>query len=59
MRTQPDPMDNLFGALFLFPLPRSYLDRNLAFFMFARDEQEPSPLSMPDKLIGFANKSED
>lgn len=52
-------MDNLFGALFYFPIPKSYLDRNLTMFMFVKDEQEASASSMPNQVIGFTLKTAD
>lgn len=38
MRPSPDVMDNLFGALFYFPVPKSYLDRNLSLLFYVKDE---------------------
>jgi len=59
MRPNPDPMDNIFGALYLFPMPKSFLDRNLTMYLFIKDEEEASPNSIPSQLIGFTTKTED
>lgn len=52
-------MDNMFGALYYFVLPKSFLDRNLSLFLFVKDESEPSASSMPTSMVGISNKSED
>ena len=48
MRPSPDVMDNMFGALYYFPVPKSYLDKNLMMFLFVKDELEPTASSMPN-----------
>ena len=40
MRPSPDVMDNLFGALFYYVVPKSFLNRNLQLFMYVKDETE-------------------
>jgi hypothetical protein len=52
-------MDNLFGSLYYFPIPKSYLDKNLIIYMFIKDEQEASASSMPDQQIGYSTKTND
>jgi hypothetical protein len=42
MRTQPDPIDNLFNALTYFAIPKSYLERNVAFYLLIKDEADKS-----------------
>lgn len=59
MRPSPDVMDNLFGALYYYPIPKSFLDKNLTMFLFIKDEQEATASSMPNQSIGFAAKTED
>jgi hypothetical protein len=59
MRPQPDPMDNRFGALFLFPIPKSFLDRNLTMFIFVKDEQEATASSIPNIMAGYTAKTVD
>ena len=48
MRPSPDAMDNLFSSLYYYPIPKSYLDKNLIMYLFIKDEQEASASSMPD-----------
>jgi len=48
MRPNPDVMDNMFGALYYFAVPKSFLDRNLTMFLLIKDELEPSASSMPN-----------
>lgn len=59
MRPNPDVMDNLFGALFYFPVPKTFLDRNLTMFLMVKDEQEASASSMPNQTVGFTSKTAD
>lgn len=48
MRPNPDVMDNMFGALYYFSVPKSFLDRNLTMFLLIKDELEPAASSMPN-----------
>jgi hypothetical protein len=57
MRPNPDVMDNMFGALYYFPVPKSYLDKNLMMFLFVKDELEPTASSMPNQVVGFTTKT--
>lgn len=57
MRPNPDVMDNMFGALYYYPVPKSYLDKNLMMFLFVKDELEPTASSMPNQVVGFTNKT--
>jgi hypothetical protein len=57
MRPNPDVMDNMFGALYYFAVPKSFLDRNLTMFLLIKDELEPSASSMPNQAIGFTTKT--
>jgi hypothetical protein len=59
MRPNPDVMDNMFGALYYFAVPKSFLDRNLTMFLLIKDELEPSASSMPNQAIGFTTKTQD
>lgn len=59
IRPNPDVMDNMFGALYYFVLPKTFLDRNLTMFLLVKDELEPSASSMPNSVVGFTNKTED
>ena len=52
-------MDNMFGALYYFVLPKTFLDRNLTMFLLVKDELEPSASSIPNSVVGFTNKTED
>jgi hypothetical protein len=52
MRTQPDPVNNMFNALTYFVLPKSFLDRDVSFYLLVKDESEPSLSSMPHLMIG-------
>lgn len=56
MRTQPDPIDNMFNALTYFAVPKSYLERNVAFYLLIKDESEASLSSMPRSLVGISSR---
>ena len=56
MRTQPDPIDNMFNALTYFAVPKSYLERNVAFYLLIKDESVASLSSMPRSLVGMSSK---
>lgn len=38
MRTSPDMVDNMFGAITYFAVPKSYLKNRIAIFLLIRDE---------------------
>lgn len=52
-------MDNLFGALFYFVVPKNFLNKNLQMFLLVKDEQEASASSMPNQVVGFTSKTAD
>lgn len=55
MRIPPDVMDNPYGALACFVIPRSYLEKNIKFFLLLKDETKPTAHSMPDEVCGFTD----
>lgn len=55
MRVPPDVMDNPFGALTAFYMPKSYLERKVKFFLVVKDETKPTAHSMPDEVCGFTD----
>ena len=55
IRTTPDPVENMFGALTYFEIPKSFLKLGLKLHMLVKDEQEPSMTSMPTEVIGYAD----
>ena len=52
-------MDNRFGALVLFPIPKTFLDKNLTMFLFVKDEQEATVSSIPNIMAGYTAKTVD
>lgn len=46
-------MQNQFGAIANFIIPRSYLDKKLSFFLLVRDKNVISNHSMPNTIAGF------
>ena len=52
-------MDNPFGALTAFYIPKSLLDRQLKIFFLVKDETKPTAHSMPDEVCGFTDILDD
>jgi len=56
MRIPPDVMDNPYGgALAVFCLPKSYLEKSIKMFVVIKDETKPTAHSMPDEVCGFSD----
>lgn len=55
MRMPPDIMDNQFGALAAFIIPKSYLDKKIKMFMLVKDESKATAHAMPDEVCGFTD----
>jgi hypothetical protein len=55
MRVPPDVMDNPFGALTAFYIPRSLLERQIKIFLLVKDETKATAHSMPDEVCGFTD----
>ena len=53
------PNNNLFNAVHYFVIPKSLLDRQLALYMFVKNEEESSADSMPNKVAAYVNKTND
>lgn len=56
IRVQPDVMDNMFGALTYFPMPKSFLDKDIGLHLLIKDEQVASPHSIPLDCAGSVLK---
>ena len=54
IRTTPDPVENMFGSIFYFMVPKSYLGQGVKMFLLVKDEREPSLTSFPTEVVGFA-----
>jgi hypothetical protein len=48
-------MDNPYGALTAFYIPKSFLERKLKIFVLVKDETKPTAHSMPDEVCGFTD----
>jgi len=59
MRVPPDVMDNPFGALAAFYLPKSFLEKKIKMFVLVKDETKPTAHSMPDEVCGFTDILDD
>lgn len=59
MHMPPDVMDNQFGALAQFIIPKSFLDRKLSLFMLVKDESKATAHAMPDEVCGFTDILDD
>lgn len=55
MRMPPDVMDNQFGALTAFIIPKSFLDKKLKVFVLFKDETKATAHAMPDEVGGFTD----
>ena len=49
----------MFGALTYFVVPRSYLERNVAFYLLIKNEAEASLTSMPTNIVAMTVKQPD
>jgi hypothetical protein len=59
MRVPPDVMDNPFGALYTFYMPKSFLEKKIKVFLLVKDETKPTAHSMPDEVCGFTDILDD
>ena len=55
MRIPPDPMDNIYNALAMFTIPKSFLDRKLTMFLVVKDETSATVHAMPNIFAGFTD----
>ena len=51
----PDVMDNQFGAIAQFIVPKSFLERKVKMFMLVKDETKATAHAMPDEVCGFTD----
>ena len=51
----PDVLDNQFGAISQFIVPKSFLERKLKLFMLVKDETKATAHAMPDEVCGFTD----
>lgn len=59
MRMPPDVMDNPFGAIAAFYIPKSFLEKKLKLFLLVKDETKPTAHSMPDEVCGLTDILDD
>ncbi|CAI2385109.1 unnamed protein product [Moneuplotes crassus] len=51
-RMPPDPIKNKFSSLCYFLVPKSYLDKNVRFFVVVKDDNKVSTHGMPNLVVG-------
>lgn len=51
-RMPPDPMKNKYNSLCYFQVPKSYLDKNIRFFVVVKDDNKVSTHGMPNLVVG-------
>ena len=54
IRTAPDSVENMFGSLTYFAIPKSFLQQGLKLFLLIKDETVPSMTSFPTEVVGEA-----
>lgn len=59
MRIPPDVMDNQFGAISSFTMPKSFLERRLKVYLLVKDETKATAHAMPDEIVGFTDFLDD
>jgi hypothetical protein len=59
MRVPPDVMDNPFGALHTFYMPKSFLEKKVKMFLLIKDETKATAHAMPDDICGFTDILDD
>ena len=59
MRVPPDVMDNPFGAIHTFYMPKSFLEKKARMFMVIKDEAKATAHSMPDEVCGATEVLDD
>lgn len=52
-------MDNPYGALAAFYVPKSFLERKIKVFLLVKDEAKATAHSMPDEVVGFTDILDD
>lgn len=51
-RMPPDPIKNKYNSLCYFTLPKSFLDKQIRFFMVVKDDSKVSTHGMPNMVVG-------
>jgi hypothetical protein len=52
-------MDNPFGALHTFYMPKSFLEKKVKMFLLIKDETKATAHAMPDDICGFTDILDD
>lgn len=53
MKIPPHKAESIYNAVAVFTLPKSYLDKGVAFYLGARDDSTPSKHAMPNVSVGY------
>lgn len=48
----PDPVKNKYNSLTYFTVPKSYLDKNIQFYVSVKDDTKVMTHAMPNLVIG-------
>lgn len=51
----PFTSDTLYNSIAIFTLPKSFLEKNLKFFLAAKDDSIPTAHIMPNGIVGYTD----
>ena len=49
----PDPIKNKYNSLTYFTVPKSYIDKQIQFYMVVKDDTKVSTHAMPNLVVGL------
>lgn len=54
MKIPPHRLESVYNAVAVFTLPKSSLEKNVAFHIVARDDSMAAPHAMPNAVVGYS-----
>lgn len=55
----PYVSDSLYNSIAIFTLPKSFLEKNIQFFIAAKDDSIPCSHIMPNGIVGYTDVADD
>lgn len=59
LKIPPHKADSVYNGVAVFTLPKSYLERGIAFYLATRDDSIQSLHSMPNGIVGYSEIVDD
>lgn len=54
MKIPPHKAESVYNAVAVFTLPKSYLERGIAFYLAGRDDSLKAMHAMPNAVVGYS-----